>query len=200
MDVVVVLVGFLVFCLACTGVVYAIKPKHYWLWMGVFASAFIVGLIVLVGGGLVLYLAFRPDITQSVQPETVEQARKHDVSMIGIPLPDSAKNVQYAFFSQWIALLELVRFEAPEEDCRAVAEAIVAKYNVECPDRKIPGLRSINCVPEPDQPTVGRELLSAPWFTPQTIRTGLVAGACGGRQPMVWIDTQRGVLYYRRAD
>ena len=81
----------------------------------------------------------KPEILQSVQPETVEQARRRvPVSMMR--LPDSAKNVEYAFYAEWIAIVEVVRFEAPVRDCRVVAEEIVAKHNAANPDHRIPGL------------------------------------------------------------
>ena len=193
----VVLAGVLVFFVAATVAVYASKPRAYWFWLGASASASVVSLLLLACAGLVC-CSFGPAISQSVRPETVEQARNHDVSMMGVPLPDSAKNVQYAFVSQGIALLELVRFEAPLQDCRAVAEQLVAKYNTLCPDREISGLRQLNTGPRLSWN--GSDLLWAPWFTPQTIRSGLVAGEHGNRKPIVWIDMEQRTFYYLRTD
>ena len=39
-----------------------------------------------------------------------------------------------------------------------------------------------------------------PWFDPQSIRAGLVGGEEGGGQPVIWIDTNRGVFYYMCSD
>jgi hypothetical protein len=165
------------------------------------AIAFIAALIYIsLSGGFVLKST--PRIIQSVQPESVEQARQN-ISASIMRLPDSAKNVQYAFYAEWIAVLQLVRFEAPVQDCRAVAEEIVAKHNAEHADRPIPGLRRIDPTGRDSHlPTfpISTEPLSAPWFNPETIQSGLVAGQFGSHTPLVWIDTKRGVLYYYYSD
>ncbi len=200
----VTLAGFLLFCLVWTGVVYAIKPKHYWLWVGASVPVFAMILLALIWFCMPRgpFLITKPDIIQSVQPETVQQARQK-ISASIMRLPESANNVQYAFYHEWIAALELVRFDASVQDCRAVAEEIVAKHNAENPDRRIPGLRPIDPTGhDPQQPTfpIGTEPLSAPWFNPEMIRTGLVAGEIGSHTPVVWIDTERGVLFYYYSD
>lgn len=185
--------------------------KRRTLFLSLLVGSVVVGIILTVIFGVVLLrlvlsggFAFfsKPQIIQSVQPETVEQARqKVPVSMMR--LPDFATSVQYAFYAEWIAVLDLVRFEAPVQDCRAVAEEIVARHNTENPDHRIPGLRPIDATGRnPQQPTfpIGTEPLSAPWFNPETIRTGLVAGQIGRHTPVVWIDTERCVLYYYYSD
>ena len=52
------------------------------------------------------------------------------------------------------------------------------------------------------QPTfpISTAPLSAPWFDPDTIHSGLVAGQLGSHTPVVLIDTERGVLYYFYSD
>jgi hypothetical protein len=167
--------------------------------------------IVLIG--IAFFLALRvssigvvtttPTIYQSDQPETVEQARQRLARVL--PLPDSAKKVQYALYYEWIAVTELVRFEAPVEDCCAIAKQIVDQHNAKQPrgSWQMPGLRPI--VPDGqdrDRPTRVSDMpeLSAPWFAPDTIRKGLVAGANGSHTPAMWIDSERGVFYYQYTD
>ena len=114
-------------------------------------------------------------------------------------LPESANNVQYAFYHEWIAALELVRFDASVQDCRAVAEEIVAKHNAENPDRRI----LLVC----DQSTLRDMIRSSQPFRsarsrcqhPGSIRKRFERGWWQGRSEatrrLFWIDTERGVLF-----
>lgn len=144
------------------------------------------------------FTEIKPTILQSEHPESVEQARRR----LGMQLPDSAQNVQYASYREWQAVLELVRFEATVHDCRATAEAIIAEYNAQHRDQ-IKGLRPLDPTGrDPTQPCPPSSTapLSAPWFDPRTIRDGLVAGEEGSHKPRIWIDTERGELYYMYTD
>jgi hypothetical protein len=123
-----------------------------------------------------------------------------------VPLPDTARNIQYALFREGLqAEFDLVRFEAPVEDCCATANKIVAEQNAEAWDEhcRVPGLRPMaSADQDPDQPRVDTPPagLPAPWFDPQSIRNGLVAGRTSSHTPAIWIDVERGIFYYQYHD
>ncbi|MEN6449717.1 MAG: hypothetical protein ABFC96_04420 [Thermoguttaceae bacterium] len=139
----------------------------------------------------------RATVAQSSGPLTVEQARRQTA----FSFPDSAKNIQFATYRQWVATLDFVRFEAPVSDCCDTARKIIASHNKKNPDRKVLGLRPLDRTNR-NQPMAESNTspLSAPWFDPQTIRKGLVAGETHSDTPSIWIDTQRGVFYYQYTD
>jgi hypothetical protein len=156
----------------------------------------------LIGGGLVflfllalgLYLAswwsvqkaMRADIRESSRPLTLAEAR----SEVSFDLPDSAKNIQYGCYSEFIAFIELVRFEAPVEDCKTHALKLVKKHSLK-PLRKVSLAEGVLSHIQP---------LKAPWFRPQEIRAPLMAGEPGHLQPVIWIDEENGVFYYQMTD
>jgi hypothetical protein len=136
------------------------------------------------------------EIDHFTKPLTVEQARQQDCP---IPLPDTARNVQYVYASGGLQALEiLVRFEAPVEVCRAhvqtVADASARKNN--WPLHKLP-LTSLKSRPQPeDHDMVGR----APWFDVEDIKNGSTAGTGAEWSPEFWIDEDRGVFYCKITD
>jgi hypothetical protein len=125
-------------------------------------------------------------------PLSVAEARHH----FTFPFPDSAINVHFASYREWIAAKDFIRFEAPAADCIAAAEQLIKDHNAKHPDRTIPALSALEVVKHVVEP----EPLSVPWFTPQTIRKGLVGGQSGSHQPLIWVDTERGVFYYQYRD
>jgi len=133
-----------------------------------------------------------PTIVQSTGAITVAQAN----AQFPPGVPNSAKNIRYAAYNEWMAVLEVVRFEAPADDCIAHAERIIADFNAQNPDRTIPGLRPMNAVPEVDRSTP----LSLDWFSPESIKHGLVGGESNSHTPVIWIDTDKGVFYYQYSD
>jgi hypothetical protein len=141
----------------------------------------------------------RPLINQTSKPLTVEEARQK----LTFLLPDSAKNVQFASYREWVAALDFIRFEAPVEDCCAIAQKIIAQHNTENPDRRVQGLRPLDRTDRnKDQPMLQSTTspLSVPWFDPQSIRKGFVAGETHSHTPSIWIDAERGVFYYQYTD
>lgn len=178
--------------------------KRIWLRVAVVAFA---GLIVC---GAIFYLVLmshlgelsKPTIIEYDEPMTLAEARRHST----LPFPESATNIRYACYSEFIAYIEVLRFEAPADDCKAFAEKAIAKHNTENPDRRTQTLRPMpasNRILAADQlaaPNKTLEPLKAPWFTPYTIRSGMIAGESGSHQPMIWIDLEKGTLYYLLTD
>lgn len=158
----------------------------------------------------VLYLGLAWRVRQGMQPSLIEfegpvplkEARR----LSSLPLPDSATRIRYARYSEFIAFIEVVRFEAPLDDCRSFAETVIATYNAAHPDRCLPMIRLLpmgNRMALAGQPAAPNELLkplNAPWFVPATIRTCMIAGERGSHQPMIWIDVDRGEVYYLLTD
>jgi hypothetical protein len=181
----------------------AMETNFYWTWKKCFSLVGLIAGFILIIGILVAYItvgyfpfAMTSVIVQSHRPETVQEARKH----IDFEFPDSAKNIQYAYFSAFHAFDEVLRFEAPPADCRAIAERIIAKYNLDNPGSAVGALHKLDpTLQDPSEhgrPVVSPEL-SAPWFDPNTIRSGLVGGVNEGDGPKIWIDTERGIFYFQ---
>jgi hypothetical protein len=54
---------------------------------------------------------------------------------------------------------------------------------------------------DPDEPRVDETPdVSAPWFDPQVIQKGFLAGKASSHTPAIWIDSERGVFYYQYHD
>jgi hypothetical protein len=150
---------------------------------------------------------------ETIAPITVAVAQQYinDFPPAG-DLPESASNVEFAFYGEWVALTELIRFEAPVEDCIATAQRWIEAYNKDNPNRTVQGIRSLPDVvgvtklgdgpeiPVYGWPDIGTGPLQATWFKPQEIRQGVVAGNIGSHQPTIWVDTDNGVFYYRYTD
>jgi hypothetical protein len=96
-----------------------------------------------------------------------------------------------------------VRFDAPVADCIATAKAILGNYNAANPGDKIPGLTEFDNthsseLADPNDIASGE--LVTPWFHPEQIKKGQIGGELGSFTPQVWIDTDKGVFYYRYED
>jgi len=146
------------------------------------------------------------EVTQTSMPVAAAEAQQY----LPFELPASARNVQYSLWSAWMGFDDRVRFEAPVDDCIATAKRIVERHNAENanqPDWRVPGIRKIDGEslkdlvdragiawdPEPPaNPTL--------WFHPETIKKALVAGDMGSHTPLIFIDAEHGVFYYRMTD
>jgi hypothetical protein len=135
-------------------------------------------------------------IIREEAPLTVNQARAKDCP---IPLPDSAKNVEFAYYSEWINLEILVRFQAPADDCRAYAQQLV---NAEAKEQKRPSVKiSFDPVTSPPKFDPEVDLLGpVPWFDIKQMSQGMTAIVPIGNYAQIWIDDKRGVFYYRQTD
>ena len=130
---------------------------------------------------------------QTTAPLAVRQARQY----LNIALPDTATNVQFARYRNWLAVLDFIRFEAPSEDCLATAKTILAQHNANNPDMPVAGLSaSLN----PDWVVDDTSPLTVPWFDPDTIPKGQSGGNFDSQEPVVWVDTVRGIFYYQLTD
>ncbi len=115
------------------------------------------------------------------------------------PVPESARWIRYKGWSMWVGFEEWARFSAPREDCVSAAEAILEQWRQENP---MSG----------DEPTVvGKTAITASenrtidgpwWFAPHSINHGYVVGATNvyAISPVVWVDSDRGIVYYHFSD
>ncbi len=154
----------------------------------------VVPLVVAVTFALLWQTPLIPRYSSSGGPVSVERARRR----CPIPLPASARNVQYKTFRFWVAYEEYVRFEAPVEDCVAHVPVVIRQWNADSPS----DLRQTSETPQPleQAPRHPGMLLDVPWFDVENIKKGLSAGAGGPLVPTVWVDSQRGVFYYMVTD
>lgn len=176
--------------------------------------AFVACLAILVAIGFFVFILdarrdIQPMIVHSPGPVSVAHARA--ACPAGIPFPDSATNIQYASFSLWQAHADYVKFEAPVEDCVAAAEMILRPRDVPATRPASPGEEGsvLQRLPKNDADTdwvdgrpngVEDEFIKAPWFDPANVRVGFEGGGYGSHAKTVWIDAERGILYYRVTD
>jgi hypothetical protein len=97
-----------------------------------------------------------------------------------------------AGYNHWIQFEQYVRCEAPVADCLAAASTIVSG-------------ETLRPVANPDLPflsvgPVRKDLLGElKWFDVTTASNVVSAGG-GPGLPEVWVDRDKGVLYYRKSD
>lgn len=115
-----------------------------------------------------------------------------------IPLPDTARRIQFFERSHWIEFVEFVRFEAPAEDCLAHVETVFAHWQegLDTPSAQPDPLRAIET---PPNRVHFAEEYGVRWFDLQNIQEGVTAGG-GSGVPKIWVDTRRGVFYYMLTD
>jgi hypothetical protein len=132
----------------------------------------------------------RYDLVESGGPVDLAEARRR----LPFDYPDSAHHIRFASFSQFVAFEMLIRLEAPIEDCRAVAERVIAEHNARHPDRIVPDLAAIG--QDAHDPPIDSAHFRTDWFDIAAIGNGLVGGKRGSHTPQVWVDLDRGVFYY----
>lgn len=142
-------------------------------------AAFAVGLMKPFGGA---------SLKQSQGPISLAEAR----GLWAFDFPDSAHDIQFYAFSEWIAHETLVRFEAPVEDCIATARRVLKAHHE--------GDELAEIEPGTDAHVYANGRHKAPWFDPESIRSGRKPAGPGYHRPMVWVDTERGVFYYLNTD
>ncbi|HSY17252.1 MAG TPA: hypothetical protein VK815_02920 [Candidatus Acidoferrales bacterium] len=157
-------------------------------------------LIVLVGALTLAALAVfgifvwatGANIDQSKGPTSREDALVH----CSIPLPASARNIQYASYAAGLQEGHFyVRFEAPVADCYSNAKAIFIERAKHAPSYVIPEFQPVS---HPERAKSSD--LRIDWFDNDRISKGMVAGAGQGWEPKIWIDEERGVFYYEDND
>lgn len=160
--------------------------------LGVAISIALLGVLGLVALLFANWFFNNPSTIESPRPLSLAESKQ-----CPIPLPKSAHNIQYAAYADWQILDCYVRFEATPQDCLAEAKAILAqdeKTGSRIPesDRKFRPATSV-----PSYSTQYFKDLS--WFDmgrlPQD-RQILEIGGDNDIEPHIWIDQDRGVLYY----
>ena len=151
-------------------------------------------LVVYVAGGAfkAVYLTEHKLLRRNVP---LAQAQKE----FQFPLPPNAKNISYGLWSCGIGHEEYVRFEAPPETCLAHVAVVLEAYS---PKEKVasqPSLPATSKITAIPGPWTSQEI-DISWFDVQNIRNGVTAGSFGSQLPMVWVDTDRGVFYFRLTD
>ncbi len=128
------------------------------------------------------------------KPVSLEVARQE----LDMPLPDGATNILYGQYAQWIAFEFMLKFEAPLDVCKSYAVALLERHNTNRPEARVStDLRELTVVPDPVPPAPP---LNISWFDIHNIKKGFGAGAPGSHQPMIWIDAERNLFYYRYTD
>jgi len=133
----------------------------------------------------------------TTRPISLQEAKK----IFTFPFPKSASNIQFACYTEFLAYDVVVRFEAPSADCVAAVPAILDYEGF----AKITQLSEEDRVVRPISKLFFDKIqdtgaLVVPWFNPEQIRVGLETGHAGSYQPKIWIDTERGILYYQLHD
>jgi len=159
--------------------------------------ACLLGLVV-VGGLYVSVLTIRrwigmPDVRRAdVILSAIPQSRAEAQGGCPIPLPETASNIQYAVWSFGEVVQSWTRFEAPTADCLAHAESMVRPFRnrdgyavTMIPIAEDTG---VLCVLDPTE-------VDLSWFADCQTATGLIFRVTGGRAPVIWVDTGRGVFY-----
>ena len=158
------------------------------LWSALFGTlgvAIVFGLLTAI-----FFYEMRTVITyHSDPPLTVTEARQLHCP---IPLPDSAKNIQFAYACGGLQAFEiLVRFEALPPVCRAHFQALTNSSPA--------NLRPINSVSSravTDMFNAGK----TSWFDIQNIVHGETKDNTPYDNKHFWIDDDRGVFYYNDCD
>jgi|SRR5882672_3461584 len=133
----------------------------------------------------------------TTRPISLEEAEK----TFTFPFPRSASNIQFACYKEFLACTILVRFEAPSADCIAAVPAALdyqgfAEINKLSDEARV--LRPVSKMFFDKTQDTGP--LVVPWFNPDQIGVGLETGFAGSYEQKVWIDTERGIFYYRLCD
>lgn len=138
-------------------------------------------------------IASKASVSVLTEPISLEEARKK----LDIPLPDRASNILYAGYAEWVAYDFILKFEAPVDICKSHALLLLEEHNKQTSQEKLPlEFRTIT-----ETPTISGKLpFDIDWFDIHNIKNGLLAGDSGSHQPMIWIDTDRNIFYYRYTD
>jgi len=135
-----------------------------------------------------------PHLRQTHGPVPLEKAG----SGCPIPLPASARNIQYRSFIFFQAYEDSVRSEAPVADCLAHADRVFKYWRERYRSDLYQEPGPLQPIDQPPQhPHLSAEI---PWFDVENIRNGMNAGCRHPMQPTVWIDLDRGVFYYLLTD
>lgn len=131
----------------------------------------------------------KPRVIESLGAETLHTARVR----CPIPLPDTARNIQYIMWSYGSSTQAFVRFDAPVSDCLTHAETLMAPHR----DQQDASVTATNVVEDaPPLCILDPTEVDLSWFDLASFSGGVVFGVADSRAPMVWVDTNRGRFYY----
>ena len=142
---------------------------------------------------------------RSSKPLTFEEAKA--IGKCPIPLPAGATNIQYAdFYAGAGGFSRYVRFEAPLAVCQEHAIKLLAEHNA----RQTQATQKVSLDPKAFDRLYGESLAAsarsgefasqAPWFDCDRIQDGAIWGDNRSHTPLVIIDKERSVFYYRISD
>ena len=146
----------------------------------------------------VMYLP-HPELTEKPL-SLAEFNKRYGVS----DFPATAKNIYFGRSSVGMGgRAYIYRFEAPIEDCIAHAKAEFDRYNEMLYDdpKDYPPSDPIPIESVPDEKPFKPDLSSywltrLDWFDVDRIREGLTIPREKAHHPFIWIDTDRGILYF----
>ena len=153
--------------------------------------AFGVVFVALAG---VVWGIFFPHETKTSGPVSLDRAQD-----CPIPLPPSARNIQFYKWYPFNFFIEFVRFEAPVEDCMGHVETVLAVWRKDF-DYLSDLPKPVSDLEEPPRLHAFAKERGVAWFDPHSIRKGVSASGGGSGVPMIWVDTERGVFYYMLTD
>ena len=163
--------------------------KRFWVILTL--SARIAALLFLALVAMVFFWFLRGETRESAGPLTREKA----LHKTGLPLPSSAKNIQYVSYACFQDFESYVRFEAPPADCYTTAQVIFDQHMKANPKFVVPEFRPVS---HPSPMRSAR--LKTAWFDTENIAKGSAAGERSSWQPQIWIDDERGIFYYKVVD
>jgi hypothetical protein len=110
-----------------------------------------------------------------------------------LQLPSTAYNIQWKTLHIPYSLAHciLIRFQAPLDDCRDFAVRTASQHSA---DEMFPD--GMQRLPEPVMPITNSFGGAEPWFDIHHIAHGETIGS----NPQMWIDSDRGILYYKATD
>jgi hypothetical protein len=171
----------------------------------IFILAILIGgAALLIGGKIVLvYLSpfshMKAGIIITPSPVSLELAEKN----CPISLPRSARNIQYGVWSLWQASMTYVRFEAPVDDCLKHAEKVLNEHVL---SYNLTGVSIVTNTDfqKPQNPGTPTKDFDVSWFDVEAISGGiqfeLKSDPNGVSSPIIYVDKNRGVFYYRYYD
>ena len=158
-------------------------------------------LVILAIAALFVWTLLFPHESSTSGPVSLDEAGD-----CPIPLPKSARNIQFYSRTQWNFFEVYVRFEAPPQDCLDHVDVVLAHWRKtfsesEYPDSSPGPLVTIERPPE--QSTGKRYGDPEPrfgWYDPYNIEEGVTTQSYGGGNLSISVDTRRGVFYYSICD
>ena len=127
-------------------------------------------------------------------PLTYSEAAKN--KDINFPLPSSSHDIYYGQYANWQEYTKIVRFQAPIQDCISQIDVVIT-WNSKGVNQtsSYPHITITNV-----EPPGADSLAPASWFTPETIKHGIYAGQISSYAPQIWVDTDRGIFYFKQTD